>query len=206
MAAKTPNPAVGSRYGRLTVTGEASPRGRNLVVPVSCECGLAREVLKSNLVTGKSQSCGCLNVELLTQRSRKYPVGTRSTYSIWHAMWDRCTREGNAHFHNYGGRGIKVCSRWKRFENFLKDMGVAPKGMTLERRVNDKGYSKSNCAWVTSAANQMNKRTYRRVSYRRQEYTILKLSRIAAIPWRVLYDRIFVQGLSVEAAVRKEEI
>jgi hypothetical protein len=117
-------------------------------------------------------------------------------------MLDRCSREGNKHFHNYGGRGIRVCERWVRFENFLVDMGIAPRGMTLERRRNDEGYSKDNCDWVPMSANQLNKRTYRRVEYRGHVYTILKLSRIVGLPWRTLYQRVFDDGMDINEAVK----
>ena len=52
-------------------------------------------------------------------------TGTR-TYRIWCSMWTRCTNPKAIGWKYYGGRGIKVCKRWERFENFLKDMGVAP--------------------------------------------------------------------------------
>lgn len=78
-------------------------------------------------------------------------------------MWARCTCENNRDFHNYGGRGITVCETWSSFTKFIEDMGPKPDSrFTLERRDNDKGYSKDNCKWATRAEQNLNKREYKR--------------------------------------------
>jgi len=69
-------------------------------------------------------------------------------------MRHRCYNPRNKRFHHYGGRGIKICKRWDRFENFRKDMGDDWKlGMTLDRKNPDKDYKPSNCQWLTKSAN-----------------------------------------------------
>jgi hypothetical protein len=74
-------------------------------------------------------------------------------------MWKRCTNPKSKSFKNYGGRGIKVCARWKDFSLFLKDMGAKPAPeLTLERIDNNKGYSPSNCTWATKSAQRKNQR------------------------------------------------
>ena len=63
------------------------------------------------------------------------------------------------HYDRYGGRGIKVCDKWKNsFITFYKDMGPRPfPKAQLDRINNDKGYSKDNCRWVTPAENSRNR-------------------------------------------------
>lgn len=56
------------------------------------------------------------------------------TWNSWRAMRKRCCQPTDISYDRYGGRGIKICKRWDRFENFLADMGERPEGYTLERK------------------------------------------------------------------------
>lgn len=50
--------------------------------------------------------------------------GKRSrTYKSWECMKARCNNPNDPFFHLYGGRGIKVCKQWTRFEDALKGDG-----------------------------------------------------------------------------------
>lgn len=63
-------------------------------------------------------------------------------------MVSRCENPKNAVFNHYGARGICVCPRWKDFNKFLADMGVQPKGWSIERVNNDGDYEPGNCKWI----------------------------------------------------------
>ena len=79
-------------------------------------------------------------------------AGTR-IYKIWVGLLSRCYNSKVRIYKYYGGRGIKVCDRWIKFENFYADMGDRPNGLQLDRIDNDKGYSPDNCRWVTPKEN-----------------------------------------------------
>ena len=76
---------------------------------------------------------------------------------VWQAMLQRCSNPKATHYYRYGGRGIIVCERWLKFENFYKDMGDRPEGMTLDRINNNGNYEPLNCRWVTHKENCNNR-------------------------------------------------
>ena len=75
-------------------------------------------------------------------------------------MVQRCTNQNNKRWSSYGGRGICVCDRWLKFDNFYADMGDRPLGRSLDRIDNNLGYFKENCRWATTLEQSRNKRLY----------------------------------------------
>lgn len=125
-----------------------------------CECGVEKEVFYKNLVIGESLSCGCWNKEVLHKGIHGHTAnGKRSlVYSSWASMMSRCYTPTHTKYLDYGGRGIKVCKRWHKFENFLEDMGERVKGFTLDRidvngdytRVVNRGWSLEKALTIPS--------------------------------------------------------
>lgn len=82
----------------------------------------------------------------------------KRTYSSWASMKERCNNPNSTCYHKYGARGIKVCKRWATFNKFFEDMGLRPKGKTLDRINNDGDYKPSNCKWSTPLEQSNNQR------------------------------------------------
>lgn len=116
----------------------------------------------------------------------------------------RCYNKACKDYKHYGGRDIKICDRWlESFDNFLTDMGVRPKGMTLERVDNDGDYCPDNCIWATRAAQGQNTRQSRLITYKGGTHTVAEWERLLGFKRKTLRARINTLGYSIEEAMTK---
>jgi len=91
---------------------------------------------------------------------------------------------------NYFDRGITVCERWMKFENFLADMGECPNGLTLDRINNDEGYEPGNCRWASIVEQCNNKRTNRIITVDGVSLTVTEWSRRTGISNSAISQRL----------------
>lgn len=165
MAAHNFADLTGQQFGDLVVrcrsTSIPGDRGRSRWV-CTCVCGGFTVVAARHLRDGRIVSCGCRRQR--TPARLRHGDGRRGAartveYNCWAAMHRRCYNPNVFAFEHYGGRGIKVCERWFKYENFLADMGRRPTPQhSIDRIDNDGDYTPQNCRWATKSEQRLNQR------------------------------------------------
>jgi hypothetical protein len=188
---------IGQRFVRLTVVERAANYRGNARWVCICDCGKTVVALGNDLQRGKVKSCGCWNTERIVKHGLSYsPV-----YGIWQQMWQRCKNPNDKKYALYGGRGIAVCERWHKFENFVADMGNRPKGWTIDRIDNDGPYSPENCRWATIKQQLNNNRRNHVLEFSGQKHTLSEWAAIVGLRYSTLKNRINNYKWSVERAL-----
>lgn len=200
---------VGERFGSLTVLrrveDKVSPKGyKKPQYECVCDCGNKKVVVKGNLLTGNTTSCGCYKEELDHKRFLKhgYAENPDKLYQKWLSMRNRCLNPNATGYENYGGRGIKVCAEWDDYEVFREwaiDQGYK-EGLTIDRIDVDGNYEPNNCRFTTMKEQNNNRRTTNFHTYNGKTQSEMKWAEEYGISYEALKTRL-KYGWSFEDAL-----
>jgi hypothetical protein len=192
---------IGARFGRLAIIAR-----NGYEITCLCDCGKEKRVHLANLTNGHVRSCGCLRVETTAAKTFRHGAARRGnktpTYECWNGMIKRCFNTKSKDYPNYGGRGITVCEQWMSFENFLADMGEKPRGLFIERKENDKGYSPDNCVWATRTEQNRNTRATRWLTHGGRTQSLAAWAEESGIRPGTISGRL-ARGMDMESALLK---
>lgn len=168
-----------------------------------CDCGKVKKVRIEHLKSGHTKSCGCYQKKQTSKATRTHGREPKRLYSIWSNMKTRCYNKNTECYRNYGGRGIKVCDEWKKFEVF-RDWALSngySDDLTIDRIDNDGNYDPSNCRWATDDEQRNNTRRNHFLEYQGEKLTIKQWSVIVGISDKTIRDRINRYGWTTEEAL-----
>lgn len=189
----------GQKFGRLTVIREHHKESEKYYWLCKCDCGNEVIVNASNLTSGNSKSCGCYNSEKREETKTTHGMYGTRLYIIWNNMKNRCLDENIPRYGDYGGRGIKICEEWKKFENFQKwalENGYSD-DLTIDRMNNEGNYEPSNCRWTNIIEQANNKRNNLLLTYKGKTKTLSEWCRELNLKYHFCYDRL-LRGWRVE--------
>lgn len=191
---------IGQRFGRWLVV-ERHPQKKKVRWVCQCDCGTLRDVAAADLVSGRTNSCGCLQKDGAGKTLTKLQ---KREYHSWSGMKQRCLYHWHIEWHRYGGRGITICDSWRNsFESFFRDMGPCPAGMSLDRINLDGPYAPDNCQWATKETQAENTSKSVHVEFNGERFTLKKLASHLGINYFRLHAYHRRRGLSLEEAIAK---
>ena len=195
---------TGQRFGRLVAIKNTFTKGHNgFLWECQCDCGNITYVNITNLTSGGTKSCGCLQIDRARECATVHGYGNSPVYHIYCNMVDRCTNPYNYNYELYGGRGIRVCDEWlnsennydglKNFHDWAMSHGYK-EGLTIDRIDVNGNYTPDNCRWVSRQEQAWNRRDTRRTI---DGYSVAQYSHEYGIDATIIYSKCRPEQLTI---------
>jgi len=201
---------TGQVFGRLTVLGRDGSMYGTAAWACQCSCGATVRTRTYALKSGHIRSCGCMQREhaaetlrkAITKHGHAVPGKQSPEWRTWLRMNKRCRNPADKDYLRWGGRGIRVCERWRNsFENFLADMGKKPSAKhSLDRINNDGDYEPGNCRWATNREQSRNRSNNRYITAFGETLLVVEWAERSNVKLGTIYRRL-QYGWSPERAV-----
>lgn len=151
----------GDMYNGVMLTGKAYKKKGESYVEFICTCNNIWWAKLGRLKSGHTKSCGCRISQVLKDRNITHNLSRHPLYAVFCSMKSRCSNETSEAYVNYGARGIKVCDEWLNDFTLFHEWAMSngwSKGLEIDRKDNDKGYSPANCRISNDEVQSRNKR------------------------------------------------
>lgn len=194
----------GLRVGNFVVLNlHHSDEYRHKFYQCKCDCGTVFVKRDDMIKNAKHKACN--NCKRKRNDMVKHNKSNTKLYRIYYGMKQRCNNPSAREYHNYGGRGIKVCDEWENdfssFYNWSIGNGYTI-GLQLDRINNDENYEPNNCRWVTPIINSNNKRTCVYFEYNGKKLSINQWSRELGINKNTLWRYLRVKKYDIEYIIK----
>lgn len=202
MSSEKLNKPVGQKFGRVFVVkfSHRNERG-HIFYLCRCECGTEWTTARHRLLNGSTKSCGCFCRDTSAALKTTHGYAYRAEYRAWNGILNRCRCKGDVNYHRYGGRGIRVCKRWLKFENFIADMGDRPSAKhSIDRIDNNGNYEPSNCRWATMKEQGRNRSDNVNITYKGETKCVSAWAEERGMVMNTIRLRL-QRGWSVERAI-----
>lgn len=126
-------------------------------------------------------------------------------FGVWKQMKSRCYNVNNHAYERYGGRGIIVCEKWKKWRGFKEDMFSSyQEGLSLDRIDNNGNYELNNCRWATRLEQANNTRRVHLFEHNGIKKTLINWAKKLGIKRSTLAQRIYVYRWSIDRALTRK--
>lgn len=195
----------GQQFGRLTVIKKAGAAINGCIKwECKCTCGKTTIVRSTQLISGNTKSCGCLQRETMSKKFKTHGLSNTRLYIIWQAMKQRCYNPKYDYYQNYGGKGIIICDEWKSdfmsFYNWSMENGYND-SLSIDRIDINKNYSPDNCRWATPMIQSNNKGDTTYVIYHGEKDSLTNMCRKLNVNRSTIQKRCRIYKCSFEEAV-----
>lgn len=160
----------GQKYQMLTPILPVAKKNRGVHWLFLCDCGRTKAIRWDSVVRNDEPviSCGC-------QQNEQHGMTDSPEWSSFQSAKSRCTRPNLANYSAYGGRGIEF--RFKSFDEFYKELGPRPEGLSLDRIDPNGHYEVGNVRWATDRQQAQNKRKYTTIDRYTDDELVNELSK-----------------------------
>jgi len=196
------NDLTGQKFGRLTVIKDVGRNKSHKVLWLcKCECGNTKIINGNSLKNGSTISCGCYQKERAKETQTTHGMEGTRIYRIWKNIKVRCLYPKAINYKWYGGRGIKICDKWLKFEGFYEDMYLTYKeGLSIDRINSDGNYCKENCKWSTKIEQANNQSNNFIITYNGYTDTLMNMCKKYKLEYKLVETRLNKLHWSIEKA------